>query len=132
MVYRFHTASRVNRITYVRSQDLHPGNIVCNHEDIHPPHTRWTSGTAQPAFQSTFDYQSAFIDFESAVRFPLDGHSHVSKCESAPPIPFAPPECKPDIEYDMFAADVYSLGKILQHELARSSKASCHPRAKYA
>ncbi|KAJ7093684.1 kinase-like domain-containing protein [Mycena epipterygia] len=89
--------------------DLHPGNIVCNHEDIQPPHTIWASGTAQPAFQSTFDYQLAFIDFECAVRFPLDAQSHTIKCESAPPIPFAPPECKADIEYDMFAADVYSI-----------------------
>ncbi|KAJ7831386.1 hypothetical protein B0H14DRAFT_2592698 [Mycena olivaceomarginata] len=64
--------SAVGRATHIRLQDLHPGNIVCNHEDTHPGHTICPVGTAQPAFQSTFDYQLAFIDFEAATRPPID------------------------------------------------------------
>ncbi|KAJ7793740.1 hypothetical protein B0H14DRAFT_2622560 [Mycena olivaceomarginata] len=106
--------------------DLHPGNVVCNHEDLHPPHTRWPPGTTQPAFQNTFNFQLAFIDFEAATRFPTQAQSHVGQLESAPPSPFSAPECQPAceeseteecatqeceiVEYDMFAADVYSLG----------------------
>ncbi|KAJ7808020.1 kinase-like domain-containing protein [Mycena olivaceomarginata] len=118
--------------------DLHPGNVVCNHEDLHPPHTRWPPGTTQPAFQSTFNFQLAFIDFEAATRFPTQAQSHVGKLESAPPSPFSAPECQPaceeseteecatqeceTVEYDMFAADVYSLGQILLHELEAASE----------
>ncbi|KAJ7488506.1 kinase-like domain-containing protein [Mycena galericulata] len=108
--------------------DLHPGNVVCNHEDLHPPHTRWPNGTVQPAFQSTFDFQLAFIDFEAATRFPTRAQNHVGKLESAPPSPFAAPECQPpseecdSVQYDMFAADVYSLGQILLHELEIASE----------
>ncbi|KAJ7833685.1 hypothetical protein B0H14DRAFT_2591293 [Mycena olivaceomarginata] len=120
--------------------DLHPGNVVCNHEDLHPPHTRWPPGTTQPAFQNTFNFQLAFIDFEAATRFPTQAQSHVGQLESAPPSPFSAPECQPAceeseteecatqeceiVEYDMFAADVYSLGQILLHELEAASEAS--------
>ncbi|KAJ7434816.1 kinase-like domain-containing protein [Mycena galericulata] len=100
--------------------DLHPGNIVCNHEDIHPAHTRWPSGKPQPAFQSTFDYQLAFIDFEFAVRF--TAQNHIREFEQGPPDAFRPPECSDDAKYDVLAADIYSLGQVLKHELAIDSK----------
>jgi serine/threonine protein kinase len=108
------------------SQDLHPDNILCNHEDRHRvAQHKWEPGMTQPPFQSTFDCQLAFIDFGSAIRFPPNVSDHIVRNrDCAPPVSFRAPEQPPNCHgpYDIFAADVYSLGKILQYELAAASK----------
>ncbi|KAK6977069.1 kinase-like domain-containing protein [Favolaschia claudopus] len=100
--------------------DLHPENIVCNHEDVRFSRKSGTS------FQSTFDFQLAFIDFENSVRVPA-GHSQaITTVFGIPPEPFAAPELIPADTVDLFAADVFSAGQLLQFELNGNTADSGH------
>ncbi|KAJ7104664.1 hypothetical protein C8R44DRAFT_858780 [Mycena epipterygia] len=96
----------------VAHRDVHPDNIVCNHEDI-----RFSikSGTQ---FQSLFDFQLAFIDFENSVRAPAGSLQALAPVgEIRPPEPFAAPELVSTPYVDFFAADVFSAGQVLLFEL---------------
>ncbi|KAJ7789200.1 kinase-like domain-containing protein [Mycena olivaceomarginata] len=92
--------------------DVHPDNIVCNHEDI-----RFSikSGTQ---FQSLFDFQLAFIDFENSIRVPAGSLQALAPVgEIRPPEPFGAPELVSTSHVDFFAADVFSAGQVLLFEL---------------
>ncbi|KAJ6476852.1 kinase-like domain-containing protein [Mycena sanguinolenta] len=92
--------------------DVHPENIVCNHEDV-----RFSikSGTK---FQSLFDFQLAFIDFENSVRVPAGSLQALAPVGAIrPPEPFAAPELVSSSHVDFFAADVFSTGQVLLLEV---------------
>lgn len=62
-------------------------------------------------FHSTFDFQLAFIDFGSAVHFPLNASNHIiCDRDCVPPVSFGAPEQPPNCHdpYDIFSVDVYS------------------------
>jgi len=60
----------------------------------------------------------AFIDFGSSVLFSSDSKDHVVSHYSArPPSLTAAPEQKSQKPFDIFAADVYNLGRVLQIDL---------------
>jgi len=110
--------------------DLHPHNIVFNHDNMR------TLEVGEPAvgapiapFHSTFDFRMAFIDFECAVHFE-EGVLPLVRAHSLPPSDIAAPEQLDGgaEKYNMFAADVYSLGRTLQKELKRA-RVDKHPAA---
>ena len=73
----------------------------------------------QPAvpFHSTFDFRFAYIDFGCAVHFSPDATDHLVTAEHIPPSHFAAPEQSEGKPYDMFASDVFNVGKVFQTEL---------------
>ena len=73
----------------------------------------------QPAvpFHSTFDFRFAYIDFGCAVHFSPDATDHLVTAEHIPPSHFAAPEQSEGKPYDMFASDVFNVGKVLETEL---------------
>ncbi|KAF8194807.1 kinase-like domain-containing protein [Mycena galopus ATCC 62051] len=92
--------------------DVHPDNIVCNHEDIR------FSIKSGAQFQSLFDFQLAFIDFENSVRVPVGSlQAYAPVGEIRPPEPFAAPELVSNSHVDFFAADAFSAGQVLLFEL---------------
>ena len=85
-------------------------------------------------FHTGYHCQLAFIDFGSAVLFPPDTTNHIVKKQStSPPTEFAAPEQDIDSDegYDMFLADIYNLGKVLQSELSQANHV-CHDRHRLA
>jgi hypothetical protein len=59
---------------------------------------------------------------------PHSTHHIVNKQPTSPPTEFAAPEQEDSDEpYDIFAADVYNLGKVLECELYKDTKV-CHKR----
>ena len=74
-------------------------------------------------FQSTFDFRFAFIDFGFSVRFDPDDADHLVESQYCPPVEFASPEQhRTGEKYDIFASDVYNLGRVLEHELEQATK----------
>lgn len=98
--------------------DIHRENILWNHSDWR----RWgTDDDDGPPpgflFHSTFDFRMAYIDFGCSTLFE-PGQSHTIPSDSRPPSVFAAPEQTAEGDsYDVFAADVYNLGRVLQYEL---------------
>ena len=96
---------------------------------------------AEDDFRQKFDVEYAFIDFGSAHIFP-PGTPPIASPITSPPDPFSSPEQEDslgdsedseenDKPIDVFAADVYNLGKTLESELTaalevRSSDPMCH------
>ena len=79
-------------------------------------------------FQSTFDFRFAFIDFGFSVRFDPGDTNHLIEPGQSPPDEFAAPEqCRTGEQYDLFASDVYNLGRVLEHELEQATKVSDLP-----
>ncbi len=105
--------------------DIHPGNLLWNHDGtrgngvscfVEPGHI------AVP-FQSTFDVRFAFIDFGFLVRFDPGDTKHLAEPGHCPPDEFAAPEqFRTGEQYDLFALDVYNLGRVLEHELEEATK----------
>lgn len=93
-------------------QDIHEDNLVCNHED-----TRKNDSPGAP-FQSTFNFQLAFIDFGSAMLFPEGAPPvvPVASLRSRPPEPFGAPELWGDSDVDLFSADIFAAGQVLLTE----------------
>ena len=73
-------------------------------------------------FQSTFDFRFAFIDFGFSVRFGPDDADHIVESQHCPPDEFASPEQRRGGKYDIFASDVYNLGRFLEHELEEATR----------
>jgi serine/threonine protein kinase len=82
----------------------------------------------QPAvlFHSTFRFCFAFIDFGSAVQFSPDATDHLITAEHMPPSRFAAPEQTQSEPYDIFASDVFNMGKVLQNELEEADRVCIH------
>jgi hypothetical protein len=81
-------------LTFYDVQDIHPGNIVFNHDAFRFRDALSLSEEelAIP-FHSTFDCRYAFIDFGSAFQFQLDAKRRmVDAGYSRPPTFFAAPE----------------------------------------
>jgi serine/threonine protein kinase len=78
----------------------------------------------QPAvpFHSTFRFCFAFIDFGNAVQFSPDATDHLITAEHMPPSQVAAPEQTQDEPYDIFASDVFNVGRVLQNELEESKE----------
>ncbi|KIJ53269.1 hypothetical protein M422DRAFT_242403 [Sphaerobolus stellatus SS14] len=95
--------------------DIHPRNIVINHSD-----SRDLAALAEDDFQQTSDLEYAFIDFGSAHIF-SPGAPPITSPLTIPPDPIPSPEQEDSEEnegtIDVFAADVYNLGKSLETEL---------------
>ncbi|KAK7046964.1 kinase-like domain-containing protein [Favolaschia claudopus] len=96
--------------------DIHPRNIVWNHSDKRPREVWEPAGLVKPPFHSLFDFRMAYIDFGAAKKFTADLRLFASNCR--PPSKWAAPEQFLDKPYDVCAADVFMLGKVLQGELA--------------
>ncbi|KAJ7486753.1 kinase-like domain-containing protein [Mycena latifolia] len=129
LVTRLHVAKQVlEGLCYMHSVgvahgDIHEDNLVCNHED-----TRKDGSPGAP-FQSTFNFQLAFIDFGSAMLFP-EGTSPVvpiASLRSRPPEPFGAPELCGDSDVDLFSADIFAAGQVLLVEREYWPKGSCAP-----
>ncbi|EPQ54762.1 hypothetical protein GLOTRDRAFT_130116 [Gloeophyllum trabeum ATCC 11539] len=102
--------------------DIHRENILWNHSDCRG----WTTGEHDPPpgylFHSTFDFRMAYIDFGCSTLLE-PGQSRMVPSNSRPPSDFAAPEQTAEGDsYDVFAADVYNLGKVLQWELEEALK----------
>ncbi|KIJ42172.1 hypothetical protein M422DRAFT_48368 [Sphaerobolus stellatus SS14] len=97
----------------VAHADIHPFNIVISHAD-----SRGIS--PENDFRQTFNLEYAFIDFGSAHVFP-PGNPPFAVPITIPPDHISSPEQKEHLEgtepIDVFAADVYNLGKTLETEL---------------
>ncbi|KAK7028411.1 hypothetical protein R3P38DRAFT_2936229 [Favolaschia claudopus] len=93
------------------------GTIVWNRSDKRPREV-WepAAGLVKPPFHSLFDFRMAYIDFGAATKFTADLRLFASNCR--PPSKWAAPEQFLDKPYDVCAADVFMLGKVLQGELA--------------
>ncbi|KAF8147300.1 hypothetical protein K438DRAFT_1989712 [Mycena galopus ATCC 62051] len=92
--------------------DIHPLNIVINHLD-----SRNFSASSENDFRLSFNPEYAYIDFESAHIFAPGTSSCVSPLTS-PPDGISSPEQDAaaadeddNLHIDVFAADVYNLGK---------------------
>jgi hypothetical protein len=121
----------------VQCKDIHTGNIVFNHSNRRPPeiHTSEQNTLIIP-FHSTFDCRMAFIDFECAVHFPVENgvESKFLRPNRVPPDHTAAPEQlkardggnSEGYGYDMFAADVFNLGRSLQREILKAFEVSEH------
>ena len=92
--------------------------MVWNHDNRRGKELDVEPGQQPVPFQSNFDFRFAFIDFGYAIRFPPNIFDHVVRREHRPPSDFAAPEQSNFSEpYDVFAADVFNLGKVLRFEL---------------
>lgn len=96
------------------AQDIHRYNIVWNHYDSRHP-VKGPSKGSLPL--DPFDFRMAFIDFGSARSFPPNSRPLVQVTERPPDQFAAPEQLIEGNKYDMFAADVYNLGRVLQLEL---------------
>jgi hypothetical protein len=78
----------------------------------------------QPAipFHSTFRCCFAFIDFGNAIQFGPDAADHLVTAEHMPPSHFAAPEQSQGEPYDIFASDVFNVGRVLQTELEEAKE----------
>ncbi|KIJ30966.1 hypothetical protein M422DRAFT_53565 [Sphaerobolus stellatus SS14] len=95
--------------------DIHPGNIVISHDNA-----RERPACAENDFRKVSELEYALIDFGAAHVFPgMD--SPLAYPETTPPEAFSSSEQKEQHDkggvIDVFAADVYNLGKTLEREL---------------
>ncbi|KAJ7875896.1 hypothetical protein B0H14DRAFT_2715078 [Mycena olivaceomarginata] len=107
--------------------DIQPFNIVINHVD-----SRNFSEISLNDFRQSSNIEYAYIDFGSAFFFP-PGTSSVGCPRTIPPDEISSPEQQVAMELDameleaipidLFAADVYNLGKTLEGELCAAFKA---------
>ncbi|KAJ7639222.1 kinase-like domain-containing protein [Roridomyces roridus] len=100
--------------------DIHPSNILINHID-----TRDFDAPKENDFRLGFDAEYAFIDFGSS--HVLEAGVSYGHPMTNPPEGFASPEQEAAAEnqsatIDLFAADIYNLGKTLETELHRAFK----------
>ncbi|KAK6977950.1 kinase-like domain-containing protein [Favolaschia claudopus] len=93
----------------VAHNDIHDRNILINHDNSRP--------LSLVGFRDSFKCQLAFIDFEFSFRFPKGSRNSVAPAQCMTPPNFCPPERVLHVPTDMFAGDVYSLGRVLQEEL---------------
>ncbi|KIJ49236.1 hypothetical protein M422DRAFT_777720 [Sphaerobolus stellatus SS14] len=98
--------------------DIHPRNILISHAD-----SRNWSALPENDFRQTSNIEYAFIDLGSAHIF-TPGTPPIATPITTPPSPIHAPEqdaegTKP---IDVFAADVYNLGKTLETELTAALK----------
>jgi serine/threonine protein kinase len=112
------------------SQDIHPHNILFNHDNCRAVELRYNGDSDTPIvpFHSTFDFRMAFIDFECAAHFGR-GVSPLVRPGNIPPSDIAAPE-QANLdggEYDLFKADVFNLGRTLMKEMQRASAVSFIP-----
>jgi serine/threonine protein kinase len=111
-------------------QDIHTGNILFNHSNSRLLETLGNSGESDTPiypFYSTFDFCMAFIDFECAVLFERDVEPLVHPNMVPSSHTAAPEQLKEDEEkYDMFSAEVFNLGRILQIEIQKARKVSVY------
>ena len=98
-------------------QDIHTTNIVFNRNNSRPVEVSESGNSDTPIvpFHSTFDFRMAFIDFECAIHFE-EGVEPLVRPEMVPASHIAAPEQGGEDKYDMFAADVFNLGRTLQIE----------------
>jgi hypothetical protein len=102
-------------------QDIHPFNIVINHLD-----SRNFSESNENDFRLSFNVEYAYIDFGSAHTFG-PGASSCGSPRTTPPEGISSPEQEAaeddeSLDIDLFAADVYNLGKTLEEELCAAFK----------
>ncbi|KAJ7845495.1 kinase-like domain-containing protein [Mycena olivaceomarginata] len=95
--------------------DIHIGNILFSHGPFRPFHER----APDRDFRLEAKVAYAFIDFGSAFIFSREA-SPFGTPITVPPDSFRAPEQTdpPTGDIDLFAADVYNLGKVLEIELA--------------
>jgi hypothetical protein len=126
----YHTMSFItilNILNYtLYHQDIHSGNILFNHCNSRPKGMSDSGESDTPIipFHSTFDFRMAFIDFECAVHFESGVETLVRPDMIPPSCNAAPEQLRVGVKYDMFAADVFNLGKTLQIEMQKARKAS--------
>ncbi|KAK7021514.1 kinase-like domain-containing protein [Favolaschia claudopus] len=96
---------------YIAHGDIHPRNILWNHAPTHHELSR----------HSKFNFCMAYIDFGGAVLFSADNRRSPGS-GVRPPSAFAAPEQSLDQLYDVCAADVCMLGKVLQGEMEEGRK----------
>ncbi|KAJ7472354.1 hypothetical protein B0H11DRAFT_2038713 [Mycena galericulata] len=107
--------------------DIQPFNIVINHVD-----SRNFSESCHKDFRQSSDIENAYIDFGSAHTFSPPGTSPLGLPRTIPPGEISSPEQQVAMEQqdadekatpiDLFAADVYNLGKTLEGELCAAFK----------
>ncbi|KAJ7368616.1 hypothetical protein DFH08DRAFT_982829 [Mycena albidolilacea] len=78
--------------------DIHPFNIVINHVDSR----KFSEPTAQYDFRDSFNCEYVYIDYGSAHTFPPGTPAEKALNEI--------------LDIDLFAADIYNLGKTLERE----------------
>ncbi|KAF8213999.1 hypothetical protein K438DRAFT_1956099 [Mycena galopus ATCC 62051] len=97
--------------------DIQPFNIVINHID-----SRNFSESSLNDFRQSSNIEYAYIDFGSAHIFSPPGTSSAGCPSTSPPDETSSPEQQaamevPETVIDLYAADVYNLGKTLEGEL---------------
>ncbi|KAJ7689955.1 hypothetical protein B0H17DRAFT_1201982 [Mycena rosella] len=102
--------------------DIHPLNIVINHLD-----SRNFSESNENDFRLSSNIEYAYIDFGSAHTF-TPGVSSCGSPRTIPPEGISSPEQKAaadeeNLDINLFAADVYNLGKTLEQELCAAFEA---------
>jgi serine/threonine protein kinase len=93
-----------------------------NHDHCRALHVEFVPGQPAVPFHSTFRFCFAFIDFGSAVQFSPDAADHLVTAEHMPPSHFAAPEQTQSEPYDIFASDVFNVGRVLQTELEEAKE----------
>ena len=93
-----------------------------NHDNIRNPLVNVLPGEPAVPFQSTFRFSFAFIDFGCAFQFSPDATDHLVTAEHIPPSHFAAPEQSQGEPYDIFASDVFNVGRVLQIELEEAKQ----------
>ena len=94
-------------------QDIHPGNVMCNHENKLPNGKSGLKG-----YCSTFKFRVAYIDFDNSSEVDPNGRPITEICKGPPTQYAAQEQIKwrdDEMPYDMRAADVFNLGRVLQH-----------------
>ncbi|KAJ7291710.1 WD40-repeat-containing domain protein [Mycena rebaudengoi] len=93
------------------------------HGDIHPRNILWNHAPTfyEPSRHSKFSFRMAYIDFGGGMIFSAENrHSRGSGVR--PPSAWAAPELSLSQPYDLCAADVCMLGKVLQGEMEDGQK----------
>jgi len=98
---------------HIAHGDIHPGNVMCNHENKLPNGKSGLKG-----YCSTFKFRVAYIDFDNSSEVDPNGRPITEICKGPPAKYAAPEQIKwrdDEMAYDMRAADVFNLGRVLQH-----------------
>ncbi|KAJ7817047.1 armadillo-type protein [Mycena olivaceomarginata] len=101
--------------------DIHPKNILWNHETKRPRNVSRPTTTRKSPFHSRFDFRMAYIDFGCSMKF-TPGNRYLMNSGLRPPSEWAAPEQLHAEPYDVCAADVYMLGRVLKTELEAGRK----------
>jgi serine/threonine protein kinase len=102
-------------------QDIHPKNILWNHETKRPRNVSRPTTTRKSPFHSLFDFRMAYIDFGCSMKFTPENR-YLMNSGLRPPSEWAAPEQLHAEPYDVCAAEVYMLGRVLKEELEAGRK----------